>query len=408
VGELVVIPGRDPLVHAGGTESYCVAHGHAARLAGYEPRVFPLGPDAGTIRTEFGDVHRVATPVRLVRSIVSTLHRPWLVRAVAAFLRDRPGPHVVHAYGAWADSAVAIARVLGREGVEVVPIATFFTTAEHENVVKLRSEIVRTSALRALYQAVEVAWVRGVTTRSEHRAVRACRLVAVNYDSVRVLLDEAYGPGLELRRLPYTPATAFAGDAADAADALPPGDAPLVVAISRHDPRKAIDVLLRALAGLRDSGVPFRACLVGTGGLIDYHRRLAGDLGLGEQVLFAGRVPAVMPYLRAADVFVLPSFEEGSGSVSVLEALQSGTATVASAVDGLVEDLTHERDALLAPPGDAPRLQEALGAVLTDAALRERLAAGARATYERRFSPNAYAQALGELYASLGLGPASA
>jgi glycosyltransferase involved in cell wall biosynthesis len=89
----------------------------------------------------------------------------------------------------------------------------------------------------------------------------------------------------------------------------------------------------------------------------------------------------------------------------VLEALQSGTATVASAVDGLLEDLAHERDALLAPPGDAHRLQEALGAVLADAALRARLAAGARATYERRFSPRVYAHALGELYASVGLAP---
>jgi glycosyltransferase involved in cell wall biosynthesis len=52
-------------------------------------------------------------------------------------------------------------------------------------------------------------------------------------------------------------------------------------------------------------------------------------------------VDDVMVYLRAADVYVLPSLEEGSGAVSVLEALQAGTPVVVSAIDGLPEDIVH-------------------------------------------------------------------
>jgi glycosyltransferase involved in cell wall biosynthesis len=175
--------------------------------------------------------------------------------------------------------------------------------------------------------------------------------------------------------------------------------------VSRHDPRKGLGVLLRALAGLASDGVPARACLVGPGPLLDDHRKLADGLRLGESVAITGQVADVMPYLRAADIFVLPSLEEGSGSVSLLEALQSGTAVVASRCDGIPEDLADERDALLVAPGDPGSLQAALARLLRDAPLRRRLACRARSVYETRFSADALVSALAETYTDFGLRP---
>ena len=85
----------------------------------------------------------------------------------------------------------------------------------------------------------------------------------------------------------------------------------------------------------------------------------------------------------------------------MLEALQAGTAVVASACDGLPEDLTHEVDGLLIEPGNTAALAAALGRLLADPALRSRLAEAARRTYQARFTPQGFVSALTEVYDEL-------
>ena len=219
---------------------------------------------------------------------------------------------------------------------------------------------------------------------------------------------------MQIRRLTYASPIAFRPEedltisAEPAAlQALAEPEAPLVLSISRHDGRKGLDVLLRALASLRDDGVRFRACLVGPGILLEQHRRLAGELSLTDRVAIPGRVPDVAPYLGRADVFALPSLEEGSGSLSVLEALHAGVPVVATDVDGMPEDLTDGEDSLLVPPNDSSALAAALRRLIEDPDLRRRLGAAARRTYERRFTAEAYSSDLARLYSEFGLLPDS-
>src|SRR5207253_2323071 len=108
-----------------------------------------------------------------------------------------------------------------------------------------------------------------VADRAERRGYEASDLVLVNYESVRMLL-RASGCATEIRRLPYASAAAFTSNTdaprqplPDSIACLHPADAPLVVAVSRHDPRKGLDVLLNALGRLAGRGIPFRAALVG-------------------------------------------------------------------------------------------------------------------------------------------------
>src|SRR5205807_9242415 len=113
-------------------------------------------------------------------------------------------------------------------------------------------------------------------------------------------------------------------------------------------------------------------------------------------------VENVFPCLQNAEIFVLPSLEEGSGSVSLLEALQAGTAVVASRLDGIPEDIVDERDALLVPPGQVLPLQAALARLLADRQLREALKARARHVYEENFSAEALVSALSRTYGDFG------
>jgi glycosyltransferase involved in cell wall biosynthesis len=224
-----------------------------------------------------------------------------------------------------------------------------------------------------------------------------------NYESVRRLLAARHRVETRWRRLPYTSETAFLDPRLGSAPApepagLHPSQSPLVVAVSRHDPRKGVHVLIRALALLRRQGVGFRACLVGNGPLLDAHRRLSRDLGLDGTVAIPGFVDDPRRYLAVADVFALPSLVEGSGSVSLIEALQAGVAVVVSAVDGLVEDIADGVEGLLVPPGDAEALAAALRRIVEDRELRLRLGAGARGTYAKQFTPERMVAALHQVY----------
>jgi len=408
----VLVSGRHPFRRAGGHESFVAAHAATARLAGYDPHIFAVGNRSARVETPVGTLHVVGTPVRPIRSHTAILQRPWMVRAIAREIGDAPGPHVLHAFGAWVDTAVASSRLLERRGVQAVPIATAWVTIGHETIAKGGSGVVHASRLLALRHRLELAIALHSTRGVEARGYRACREVIVNYDSVRELLREEYGLGDTVRRTTYAAPTAFE----DAPDTRHPplpeplagfGDpaAPLIVSVSRHDGRKGLDVLIHALARLRDAGVPFRACLSGTGLLWESHRALVESLRLGDRVLLPGRVPEVMPYLRHADVYVLPSIEEGSGSVAVLEALQAGTTVVSTNVDGMPEDITDEVDGVLVPPSDPTALADTLAALMGDPARRARLGAAGRALYERRFSPEAAAKDLVEVYSGLGLEP---
>ncbi|HWC01980.1 MAG TPA: glycosyltransferase family 4 protein [Methylomirabilota bacterium] len=417
---VVLIAGKDPLEERGGHSTYVRAHARAAMRAGFEPHLFCASRENGEVQTDYGVVHRVPSPQRFLRqqpgsgfrTYTAVWNGPLITRAAVRFLASRPGPHLVHGFGVWSAAAVAIARRLQPRDVPAVAMVSAYTLLEHEARARFRGYRKVHGLGPRLSTAFELAWMRGLIYRRERWAYRRARLVAINYDSVRRLLETACGAGIPFRRMAYASEAAFLhegrngpGIAPDAVAALAPADAPLIVSVSRHDPRKGVDVLLGTLARLRGAGVPFRACLVGGGRLLAAHRELARRLGLAGSVTVTGIVPDPYAYLQCADVFVLPSLEEGSGSLSLLEALQAGVAVVASGVDGIPEDVTEGRSALLVPPNDEEALAGALRRLLGDVALRDRLAREARATFEARFSAPAFSAGLAAVYAELGFTP---
>lgn len=396
----------------GGHESYVRAHALAASRLGFEPHIFVVSRRAGTVRTSIGVLHRVAAPPR-GRTPVA-FQAPLLARAVVRLLDGRPGPHIIHGIAIWSASAVFAARSLGRRGVAAMPVAGAYGTRAYE-IGAMQAGLGPHLGLAArLRYRTWLKWVSLVDDRVEGWGYRHARVVVVNYESVRRILADAYGPRLQIRRLPYASPDAFAAPAANGGCAEPaanggspePGGPPLILAVARHDPRKGLDVLLRALAGVAAAGLEFRAVMLGSGRLLDAHRRLAAELGLGDRVTIAGSVPDVRPYLRACQIFVLPSRREASGSVAILEALQWRAAVVASACDGIPEDLIDGRDALLVAPGSVRPLRDAIAALLQDPERRAALAERGHERHEQHFSAERMIAGLAELYAALGVAPA--
>ena len=173
---------------------------------------------------------------------------------------------------------------------------------------------------------------------------------------------------------------------------------PLILAVGGIEPRKGSDTLMAALRRLE--GRPGRRpvlAVVGGHSFQDYReyrdRVLSSLPGLGlrldDDVVLLGTVPdAELPgWYAAADVLAFPSTKEGWG-LAVLEAMSAGLPVVVSDLPVFREYLRPGQDALMVPVDDAAALAAALGTVLDDAALADRLrAAGyqvcARFTWDR-------------------------
>jgi glycosyltransferase involved in cell wall biosynthesis len=169
---------------------------------------------------------------------------------------------------------------------------------------------------------------------------------------------------------------------------------PLAVAvIGQLAPIKGQDDFLRAVARLKDAGFEKTDFfLIGEAAASDknYKRRLqtmARELGIDDQVRFAGYVSGVARYLAAFDIVVAPS-ENEAFSLAVVEAMVAGSAVVASRVGGMAETVDDEVTGLLVPPNDVDALAAAMSRLLESETLRGRLgqagAADARERFDRR------------------------
>jgi glycosyltransferase involved in cell wall biosynthesis len=413
--QITILSGKYPGGVRGGHESLVRATARAACSAGFEPHIFCAAPTAGVTQCDYGYVHYVASPFRPFGSKMIPWQAPLLSASVERFLEDKPGPQLIHAFCVWGYVAVRVGQRLKRKGIDVVSVINSYDIMASEARAKLDG-LEAAHGWRAYFRFYsEYLWQRLIVRRYERYAYARAQVVIVNYEAVRKLIIRAHGDRVHVRRLPYTAETAFlqpemTGAASrdvepEPISTLENRDSPLIVTASRHSPRKGLNYLIQALALLRDSGLRFRACLVGGGSLLSAHARLIDRLGLQGAVTVTGVVPDSFAYIRSADIFVLPSIEEGSGSVSLIEALQAGKAIVASNVDGIPDDVINGKSALLVNPGNTGDLAAAIGKLLSDSELRQRLGCAARATFVDRFSPAAFTTALKDLYAELGFTP---
>jgi glycosyltransferase involved in cell wall biosynthesis len=174
------------------------------------------------------------------------------------------------------------------------------------------------------------------------------------------------------------------------------GNRPEVLFLGRLGERKGVPELLAALT--RPGLAHVHTTLAGDGPVEEYRRR-AADLGLAARTHLPGWVDAATArdLLARAHVLVLPSHAEGS-PMAVIEAFAHGVPVVATPVGGIPELVTDGVDGLLVPPGDPDALAAALIRLLTDEPLRAGLAAGARATWARTHTMDAYAAGLSDVW----------
>lgn len=180
---------------------------------------------------------------------------------------------------------------------------------------------------------------------------------------------------------------------------------PIVLFVGRFVEKKGCTYLIRAMAAVRERIPAARLLIVGDGPLLDPLREQARQSP--ATITFLGTQPpaVVRDLMHRASVLAFPSVVASSGDTEGLpivpcEAQAIGLPIAAFHGPGVEEAVTSET-ALLVSSGSSEGLAEAIVAILSDAALAERLATAGRKRAETHFSLATQTARLEDLYAEL-------
>lgn len=203
-------------------------------------------------------------------------------------------------------------------------------------------------------------------------------------------------PGVDLGR--FDPAAAPGSRDARETLGLPP-DVPIVGVVARLQRWKGIHLLIEALLSVAQAFPGTVAVIVGGSHALEpgYEPELhwiAEQLGVAEQVIFAGLRTDIPLWLSAMDVVVHPAADEPFG-ISVVEAMAMRKPVVASDSGGPLEIIEDGENGLLFRTGDAAQLAEAIMRLLADPERAALIGANASARAEA-FSSARYASEVGD------------
>lgn len=326
----------------------------AARKAGHDVSfVSPsTGPFLELVASEGMQEHVV--PIRGALDVVS----------VAGLRRALRGADVVHTHGHFAVNVVAraAARLAGALVLSHMHIENTFRTG--------------------LGRRVQIAL--------DNATARLCfAIVAVSDATNESLLRQGY-PAERL-------VTVHNGIEAEPAEPVRLVEGPTVLEVARLAEVKGQRTLLAALTRIDATAILVGRDLERNGA---YERELRADaerLGVAGRVIFAGYRDDVPALLAGCDVFCLPSRIEGLPLV-VLEAMAQARPVVATAVGGTPELVVEGETGLLVPADDADALAQALGRVLADRPLADRLGQAARRRVDAEFSLTAMTERILRMY----------
>lgn len=166
-------------------------------------------------------------------------------------------------------------------------------------------------------------------------------------------------------------------------------DPATILFLGRPEPRKGLDVLIRALPLIRRD-VPTAHLVVAGDGTPDQwtvYRDLADTLDMAQAISFVGRVSESdkAALFSGATVYVSPATGGESQGIVLLEAMARGAPVVASDIAGYRTVITSGNDGLLVRPSDPHALAREVARVLGNTTLGGRLSATARETVKRDY-----------------------
>jgi glycosyltransferase involved in cell wall biosynthesis len=170
------------------------------------------------------------------------------------------------------------------------------------------------------------------------------------------------------------------------------------VAVLREE--KNLATLIDAFAQVAPVVRRAKLLIVGSGPMRPLLERRVQELNLGEACMFEAASNTPAQWMRAIDIFVLPSRSEAFPN-AVLEAMACGCCPVASRIGGVPELIRHNERGVLFEAGNTRELADALCNLALDSNRREALACAACVFVRRHLTIEAAASRLAGIYKQL-------
>jgi glycosyltransferase involved in cell wall biosynthesis len=140
----------------------------------------------------------------------------------------------------------------------------------------------------------------------------------------------------------------------------------------------------------------------GDGPLLNYHRELAGKLGLKDYIVFTGAIPRhIIPkYYAASDIVVVPSLQESWGLVAT-EAMACGKPVIVSNVGGLPDQIIDGFNGFLVPPRSPKAIADKILYLLENPSEARRLGRNGRMLAEEKYDIEKRVDKIIEIYRKL-------
>lgn len=320
--KIVIISGKHPVIAKSGYARYSAALAKQLTRLGADVHVYCAGTRASVTQTAFATIHVVKIPFLRLFSGREMATFPFSSILLA---RNIKTADLVWGIGPW-----TLAGILARRA----PVcADYFTSLSHEYGFSLFSPLEKI-----------------ILTKSDR--------IITHYRSTERILRKEFGL-TKFFRLPY---------AVDTKKIVHKKNLDkILLTVCRNDARKGIRYLIEAYVILRKRGIEFRPILVGPGQPM-------------------GPVDDLTSLFARAYAFVLPSLEEGSGSIAILEAMAAGLPIIATNVDGIPEDVKDGLSGILVPPANPHALADAIEKLLANPSLARRLGQNARSQYQKKYS----------------------
>ena len=148
---------------------------------------------------------------------------------------------------------------------------------------------------------------------------------------------------------------------------------------------KGFETAVKAIRKLADHHPDLIYIIIGEGEERKNLEKLISRLELTETVFLLGNIPEARKFLKALDIFILPSITEALPYVA-LEAGLVGLPSICSEVGGLPEIITNEKSGLLIEPEKEDELSEAIEKLLSNKTLMTRYGLNLQETIKRDFT----------------------
>ena len=162
---------------------------------------------------------------------------------------------------------------------------------------------------------------------------------------------------------------------------------------------KRLDLLVDAFAKVYSLRPNMKLVIVGSGVMLPELERQATELGIRQACVFQPQTSDVPSWLRAMDIFVLPSDSEAFSN-ALLEAMACGCCPVGSRVGGTPELIEHGKRGFLFKSGDSAELSLRLGELIVNEDLKLRFSAEAAEFARGTLSIERNVATMSELYGS--------